>query len=1010
MKLSQFCIKRPIFTFVINVLLVLVGLMALQRLTLREYPNITTPIISIYTSYPGASAEIVETELTRVIEDAVSGISGLDFMQSSSHDGSSRVSLTFYPDQDINVMANEVRDRLSSVQGALPDDARDPVLSKVGSEDDSIIWLSLSSNRFSLMEISEIAEQVIKDKLEILPGVASVQTMGYKVPAMRVWIDPDRLAAYNLTIQEVVSAIKQQNIALPSGSIESESTTFTIYSKTDLQTEQAFQNIVLKEHQGYLIKLKDVAQIVIAPRNERFLARFNGKPTVALGLIKQSTANPLDISKALHKILPNIESKLPRGLDLQVAYDSTKVIKESIHAVNKTIIEAVILVVLIIFIFLRSFTATLIPIVTIPISLIGAMIMIYLLGFSINLLTLLAMVLAIGLVVDDAIVVLENIYRHIESGETPEQAAKKGINEIGGAVVAMTLTLAAVFAPIAFMEGKVGKLFTEFAVVLAGSVFISGFVALTLSPVMCAKFLKYNKNHGKVYTFIETCILNLSDRYKKSLVFFIEKRYWVLVFFAMIFVSNIVLFKTLKSEMTPMEDRGFVIAVGTAKEGATLDFTEKHARKFEPIIESIDEVDNYFSTVSTKQTVSYILLKDRAERKLTQFQIVDQLNEKLSMIPGLINYALNPPSSLADSSFDTGISFVIQYPGNYETLKQIVEQVLQKARTNTKLLNVETDLKGNKPQIELTVNREKAALSGININEIGQTLQILMGGKEVTHFQKGAKQYDVFVKSAKDFRLQSEDIYNVKVKTKEGDMVPLVNFINVKEVTVPTSLKRFNKLPKASITASLAPDYTLDEAVNYFKELIYEVNEYAKIEYTGNTRLYMNSTGSLYYAFLLALLVVFLVLAAQFENFMKPFVIMLSVPMAVFGGLITMHLYGGSLNIYSQIGFITLMGLITKHGILIVEFTKQLLEEGCSLNEAIVKASYLRFRPILMTTMATIFGCIPLAMATGAGSESRQEIGWVVIGGMAIGTFFTLYLVPVVLKLLISEKKHKIAA
>ncbi|MGE4349694.1 MAG: efflux RND transporter permease subunit [Candidatus Berkiella sp.] len=1008
MKLSQFCINRPIFSIVINLMIVLTGIIAFQKLTVREYPDITTPVINVSTSYPGASAEIVESEITRVIEDALSGITGLDFLQSSSNDGSSNVTMVFKPNQDIELSANDVRDNISRVKGELPRDAKDPIVSKVEADSHAIVWISLSSEQFSLMQMSEIAEQTIKDKLEILPGVARVQMVGDRLPAMRVWIDPARLAAYQMTVQDVIHAISRQNIALPSGSIEGETTEFTIYSKTDLQTEHEFRNIILRDSNGYLVKLVDVADVRIDAKSTRFIARFNGKPSVALGLVKQSTANPLDIANELYRVFPSIKNSLPKGIELQIAYDSTKVIKESIQAVRKTILEAVLLVVFIIFIFLRSMRATLIPIITIPISLLGGMMMIYVFGFSINLLTLLAMVLAIGLVVDDAIVVLENIYRHIEEGESPIAAARKGMNEIGSAVIAMTLTLAAVFAPIAFMEGKFGKLFTEFAVVLAGCVFISGFTALTLSPVMCSKLLKKESSHGKFYYIIENSINKISQKYRQSLAFCLKKRYWIVAALALVLVANGILFSSLKSEMTPMEDRGFAMLMGMAKEGATIEFTTKHALKFEPIIDSIEDIKDYFLIVgypNVRQAIAFTILKDRNMRKASQFQVVDELNQKLYMIPGLMSFALNPPSSLSDDFFDTGVSIMIQYPGNYQKLKTTVEKVMAKARMNPKLSNLDTDLKANKPQIELVVNREKAALSGVSVDEIGQTLQILMGGRDVTHFQKGAKQYDVVVKSFKAFRHQLEDIYDVKVRTKNG-MVPLINFIEAKEVTVASSLNRFNKLPSAKISASLAPDYTVDEAIEYFRGVIEEIDGLAQIDYTGTTRMYMNSSGSIYYTFLLALLVVFLVLAAQFESFIKPFVIMLSVPLATFGSLITMHLHGGSLNIYSQIGFITLVGLITKHGILIVEFTKQLRDEAVPLEEAILKASFLRFRPILMTTMATICGCIPLALAMGAGSESRQEIGWVVVGGMALGTVFTLYVVPVMLRILSGREEN----
>jgi multidrug efflux pump len=1002
MKLSEFCIKRPVFATVINLLVVLVGIMAYQKLTVREYPDITAPVVSINTSYPGASAEIVETEVTRLIEDAISGVSGLDFMQSSSSDSSSGITLVFKSSQDIDAVTNDVRDKVAGIRNWLPKDADDPTISKVESDSNAIAWLSLSSDEHSLMQLSELVEQTIKDKLEILPGVARVFVVGARMPSMQVKLDPARLAAFGMSVHDVTQSIVSQNIALPSGTIEGETTEFTIYSKTDLQTEKEFRNIILKEKSGYLVKLEDVATIEVAARNEKFFARFNGKATVGLGLVKQSTANPLDISKVMHKVVPFIKEGLPKGVDLVIAYDSTEIIKESISAVQKTIIEAVILVVLIIFLFLRTISATLIPIITIPISLLGGMLMIYAFGFSINLLTLLALVLAIGLVVDDAIVVLENIYRHIEEGMEPFDAGIQGMREIGGPVVAMTLSLAAVFAPIAFMDGKIGKLFTEFAVVLAGCVFVSGFTALTLSPVMSVMLLKKEEKHGKFYNAIEIILSYITNKYKKSLIFFLDKRYWVVGFLFVVLGANVFLFKSLKSEMTPIEDRGFAITMGMAKEGAMVGFTRKYALEHEDVLNNIEEIKDYFLIIgypNVRQALAFCILKDRQKRSRTQFEVVDNINQQLFGLPGLMSFAINPPSSLADSVLDGGLSVVIEYPGSFEALKDTVQKIMAKARENTKLFNLDTDLKTNKPQIEIKVNREKAAASGVSITEIGQTLQVLMGGKVVTHFQKGAKQYDVFVRAEGVFRQALTDIYDIKVQSNSG-LVPLANFIVAKEVTVATSLNHFNKLPSATITASMATDYSMDEAIEFFNKTIREVSKVADIDYTGATRLYMESSASIYYTFLISLLVIFLVLSAQFESFIQPFVIMLSVPMAVFGGLLTMHFHGGSLNIYSQIGFITLVGLITKHGILIVEFAKQLRKKSIPLEEAIITAASLRFRPILMTTMATICGCIPLAIASGAGSESRAEIGWVIVGGMAIGTVFTLYVVPVVMRLL----------
>ncbi len=1000
MKLSYFCIQRPVFATVINLLIILAGIISYRALTVREFPNITTPIVNIETAYPGASAEIIENEVTRPLEDTLSGISGIDYISSISRDEYSEITIAFKPNRDIDAAANDIRDNVDRVKAELPKDTKEPHIAKVAADSDAIIWLAISSQNQSMMEISEYAERYIKDRLEILPGVANIITVGERKPAMRISINPSRLAAYSLTVKDISDALRHQNIAMPSGRLESDTKEFVVYSKTDLETENEFKNIILRDDKGYLLRLGDVANVELAPANERFIARYDGQPTLALGIVKQSTANPLDISHALKETLPIIRSSLPQGMKIDIGYDSTTVIKESIRAVFKTILEAIVLVVLIIFLFLRSPRATLIPIVTIPIALIGGFALMHMWGFSINILTLLAMVLAIGLVVDDAIVVLENIYRHIESGLSPLEAAKKGIKEVGSAVVAMTLTLVAVFAPIAFAEGKIGKLFTEFAVVLAGTVVISGFTALTLTPVMCSKLLKEQATHSRFYYIIENILTIITQKYKALLTRCLQYRTWVLGGLVIILGLNLIMFMSLKSEMTPTEDRGFIITLGIAPEGSTIDYTSHYAIQTEPLLEKIKEIESYFLIVgwpNVQQAVSFSILKPWNERNISQQKLVDGLNGQLFQNPGLMTFAINPPSSLEQDVLAGQIGLVIQFPGTYAELQGIIDQILAKARAYPGLQNVDSDLKLSKPQVQLAVNRDKAAHGGVDVDTIGENLQILLGGQEITKFTRHAKKYDVIVQADKSLRQNPTDIGSVLVRAKDGSMFPLSSFITGKEITTASTLNHFNKLPAVTISASLTPGYSLGETLQHIENIAREVGgDKIQIDYSGASRAFKQTSGALYITFGLALLVVFLVLAAQFESFINPFIIMFSVPLGIAGALITLILTGGTLNIFSQIGLITLVGLITKHGILIVEFTNALQKEGKPLDEAILEATTLRLRPILMTTAAMVLGALPLAFASGAGAESRQEIGWAIVGGMTIGTVLTLFIVPVV--------------
>ncbi|HXH03961.1 MAG TPA: efflux RND transporter permease subunit, partial [Candidatus Competibacteraceae bacterium] len=999
MVLSDTSIKRPVLATVLNLLVLLLGVIAYDRLTVREYPNIDVPVVTVETVYPGASAEIVESQVTKVLEDSLSGIEGIEFINSISRSEKSQITVNFRLDRDADSAAADVRDRVGRVRGQLPDDVDEPIVAKVEADAQPVIWLALSSDRLSALEVSDIADRQVKNRLETLDGVANVFVAGERRYAMRIWLDRTRLAAYGLTPQDVENALRAQNLEVPSGRIESLDREFNVLAETDLRTPAQFAAIILRDASGYLVRLGDVARVEIGPEEERTVARFKGRNAVALGVVKQSTANPLELSRAVRAELPRIVATLPEGTQVEVAYDSAVFIDRSIDAVFETILEAVILVILVIFLFLRSLRATLIPLVTIPVSLIGVFFMMYVLGYSVNTLTLLALVLAIGLVVDDAIVMLENIHRHVEAGLSPFQAALKGSREIAFAVIAMTLTLAAVFTPIAFSTGRTGRLFTEFALTLAGAVLVSGFVALTLSPMMSSKLLRHQARHHWLYNLGERLLAGLNQSYRGLLSGAL--RFWPLVLLAAVGAGagTVWLFGQLKSELSPVEDRGTVFAVGLAPDGATVDYTDRYVRQMEAIVAQVPEMVRYFAVVgypATTQGLMFVGLKDWAERERKQQAITAELAPKLfGGVPGLMAFASNPPS-LGQSFISKPVEVVIRTTGSYDELQGIVNQVMARVRDNPGLVNMDTDLKLNKPQLRVSVDRDKVAAVGADVATVGRTLETMLGGRKVTRFKRGAEQYDVIVQVADVDRRNPDDLRNIYVRGGDGQMIQLSNLITVEETVAPRELNHFNKLRSVTVSGNLAPGYSLGEALDFLGDVIHQVAPEVTIDYTNQSREFKQSGTALLVTFILALGFIYLVLAAQFESFVDPLIILFSVPLAMAGATLALYLTGGTLNIYSQIGMITLVGLITKHGILIVEFANQLQLQGQDKRQAVIEAAVLRLRPILMTTGAMVLGAVPLAIATGAGGESRQQIGWVVVGGMSVGTLLTLFVVPAV--------------
>jgi multidrug efflux pump len=999
MNLFELCIRRPVLATVMSLILVLVGVVAFQRLTVREFPNIDEPIVSVTTNYPGASASIMESQVTQILEDSIAGIEGIDVLSSSSRSETSRITVRFRPEVDPDVAASDVRDRVSRVRGRLPDEINEPIIAKVEADAQAIMFLVFTSPQLSALEISDYIDRFIVNRLKNLTGVADVQIYGERRYAMRIWIDRERLAAYNLTVQDVEAALRAQNAEIPSGRIESQDREFSVLSKTGLTKPEEFRNIVVKLAGDYQVKLGEVARVELGAADERRASTYNGVPAIAVGIIRQSTANPLDVSKAVKAVLPEINSSLPQGLQAAIGNDDSVFIERSIEAVFMTIVEAIVLVVVVILFFLRSFRAAIIPIVTIPISLIATFALMYAFGFTVNTLTLLAMVLAIGLVVDDAIVVLENIYRFIEEGMEPVPAAIRGVREIGFAVIAMTLTLAAVYAPIAFAPGKTGKLFLEFALTLAGAVIVSGWVALTLTPMMCAKLLRHQPQPGRVYLFLERAFVAFENGYRSALVSALSMRPFILILAAGVAGLSGVLFMTLKSELAPLEDRGVIRVRGSGPEGATVSYTARYAAEVDNVLTEVPQVRGRLAIAGTPDVSASLVvapLKDWSERSRSQQQISAEINPQLRRIAG-VQAVVQTPGAFGQRGSGRPIEFVLQSSGTYEDLQGYANAILAKAREFPGLENLDTDLKLNSPEFKIDIDRSKVADLGLEVTAVGRTLETLLGGRQVTRFEQNGEQYDVYVQLAAEDRATPQALSTIFLRNPRGEMIQLSNLATVTESVAPKELKRFNQLRSVTIQASLAPGYAVGEALDFLEQAAREVlPATVQTDLDGASRDYRSSADSLLVVFLLALAFIYLVLSAQFESFRDPVIIMITVPLSITGALAALWVTGGTLNVYSQIGLVTLVGLITKHGILIVEFANQKQLAGEARGAAVVDAAVQRLRPILMTTGAMVLGALPLALSDGAGAENRQQIGWVIVGGMSVGTLLTLFVVPAV--------------
>ena len=1062
MILSEISIKRPVLAVVMSLLIALIGYLSYSRMPVREYPNIDPPVVSVRTVYKGATAQVMESAITQPLEDSLSGIEGIKTIKSQSREEVSQITITFVTSREIDGAAADVRDRVSRIRRTMPRASEDPVVSKIEADAQPIMWIAVTSDRHTPMEMTDYCDRYLTDPLKALPGVASVIIGGERKYAMRVWLDRERLASQGLTSQDVEDALNRQNLDSPGGRIESTSREFTVLAQTDLRSPEEFNNMILREVNGYPVRLRDVGYAAPGPYENRKVVRVGGNEALGLGVVKQSTANTLEVAQAAKALLPRLQATLPEGMKMWVAVDTSQFIEASLKSVYKTILEALILVVLVIFVFLREVRATLIPAVTIPLSLIGHFTFLKMMGFSVNTLTLLGVVLAIGLVVDDAIVVLENIHRHIEEGMKPFNAAMQGSKEIGFAVMAMTITLAAVFVPLALMTGNTGKLFTEFAMTVATSVLVSGFVALTLTPMMCSKIFK-TSSHGWIYRKTEPFFEGMNNRYRKALRTTLQSRLfqvnvrgravtfdfrWVIaIVFAIVILTMIFLFKQLKSELTPVEDRSLFLAFVIAPEGSTMQYTDSYMHAVEALAKDIPEIDTMFAVVApgldrpnpVNMGVAFAVLKPWGERSRKQQTIVKELGPKLyGALPGALSFAMNLPS-LGQSFTAKQIDYVI-YGNSYEELQVNVNKVMAKLRDFPGMVGMDTDLKLNKPQFSVKIDRDKASSVGVSMNTIGSTLETLLGGRDVTRYKHEGKQYDVVVQVEDDKRRQPSDLTSIYVRSANGELVQLSNLVQLTETVAPKELNHFNKLRAAVINGNVGSTSTQGQVLDFIDKVVAEdLPSTTRTDLDGSAREFRESSGQLWMTFLLALVFIYLVLSAQFESFVGPFVIMFTVPLAMTGALLVMTFnagvflelmktwfnldpngetvkflgkwiggtqFPGTLNVYSQIGLVMLVGLITKHGILIVEFANQLRAKGMEKFEAVVEAATLRLRPILMTTGAMVLGAFPLAFATGAGAESRQAIGWVVVGGLTFGTLLTLFVIPTIYTLLV-RSVHK---
>jgi len=1006
MFISNQSVRRPVFATVISALLVILGLSALVNLPVRQYPDVDSPVVSISTSYGGASSEVVETKVTQVIEDVIAGIEGIEKLTSTSRDERSDIRVEFTLSRDIDGAANDIRDRVSRILDQLPTEADPPEIAKVDSNSSPVIWLNLSSDRHSGLEQTDYADRYLVDRFSTVPGVARVRISGARRYAMRVWLSREALAARGLTVADVESSLRAENVELPAGRLESTEREFTLRTDTGFRTEEDFKKLVVgRGPEGQLVRLAEVAEVRIGAENDRSIARSNGEDAVSLGIEQLSQANSVSVSREVQREMAAVAPELPEGMELSINYDRAEFIEASMREVYKALFFAISLVLIVIYLFLGSLRVTLIPAVVVPVSVVSTFIVMSAMGYTINILTLLGLVLAIGLVVDDAIVVLENIYRRIEQGQKPLLAALEGSKEIGFAVVATTMVLVAVFVPLSFIEGDIGRLFREFGITLASAVLFSSLVALTLTPMLSSKILHRRSVGSGLTRLVEKVFSRLSRLYRSLLEIMVARPWYALLAVFALTASAAWMMNKLPSEYAPAEDRGAFMVMLRAPEGATLEYMDRYARQMEAIL--LDEIGDSDSVrrfltrlpgtwggAEVNSARAIVLLENWDERDESDKEIGARLRGRLNELPGVRSF-VSHGSSLGLRSDGRPVNMVIGGP-DYELLKQWRDDILLAIQDVPELANPDSNYQERKPQMKIAVERDRAASLGVSLATIGRTLETMLGSRKVTTYIDRGREYNVILMGKEADRASPDDLSNLYVRSSlTGDLVPLANLVTISEEAGPASLNRHDRMRSITIEAGLAEGVSLGQGIEALTAAAEKtLPSLARISWDGESKEFLESGSSLYITFSLALLIVFLVLAAQFESFINPLIILVTVPLAMTGALLGLLAYGSSINVFSQIGAILLIGLSAKNGVLIVEFANQLRDRGLEIHDAVLEAATVRFRPILMTSAATTFGALPLLLGTGAGSESRQPIGIVIVFGVAVSAVLTLFIVP----------------
>lgn len=987
---------------VMSILIVLFGIIGFDRLGVREFPSVDPPIITVTTIYPGANSEVIENQITEPIEESINRVEGIRSLSSVSRDGASAVTVEFSLDVNLETAANDVRDKVAQAIGLLPPDADPPVVTKSDANSFPIILLSMKSEGRNMMELTDFAINVLKERFQNIPGVADVQIWGGKKYAMRIWMDPERLAAYGLTPLDVRDALLRENVELPSGQIEGKNTELTVRTLGRMTTPQQFNDLIVKETGVQKVRLRDIGLAELGPENLKSVMKRNGVATVSNAIIARPGSNNIEIADEVYRRLEQVQGDLPDDVQVEIGFDTTTYIRSSIKEVQQTILIAFILVVAIIFFFLRDWRTTVIPVIVIPISIIGAFFVLYLMGYTINVLTMLGVVLAIGLVVDDAVVVLENIYAKIERGINPHQAALEGSKEIFFAVIATTVALVAVFLPVIFLEGLTGRLFREFGVTIAAAVVISSFIALTLTPMLSANILKRREKHGWFYRQTESFFLSLTQGYEELLIDFLRQRWAALVIMLGSIGIIFIVGRSIPAELAPQEDRGWIMAFSTAPEGATFDYMDSYMNKLvQTIQEEVPENTGLFSLTSpsfgsigaVNSGMSFLNLPPASQRSRSQDEIAKALVPKIGALPSASTF-VNQPPTLGGPNLGLPVAIALQAT-SFEKLKEYLPIFVEEARKDPTFEFVDIDLRFNRPELSLRINREKALSMGVSTRDIAQTLQVGFSGQRFGYFIRGSKQHQVIGQMSRQFRNDPLDLQALYVRNQEGHMIQLDNLITLEEGIAPPQRFRYNRFVSATVSAIPAEGKTQGDGIEAMQNIADRVLDNSfTTSLTGNSKEFAESSSSLLYAFVLALILIYLILAAQFESFRDPFIIMFTVPLALAGAMLSLWYFDQSLNIFSQIGIIMLIGLVSKNGILIVEFANQKKAQGMSKTKAIITAASARFRPILMTSLSTVLGVLPIALALGEGAGSRVSMGIAVIGGMVFSTILTLLVIP----------------